>query len=175
MAEENQNVDANEVEQTEQVVSQEQIDTAVAKRLSRQKETFAKKLGIKSYSDENIENFLASIKSKDEKIVEYETASKELQTEIRERDFKLEAMQSGIANDNIDRAIKLAKLEIESDQELDIAKAFELVIDTFPMFKQQEKKSTIKIGDEVSNEVNTKTEVDQFNEKYKNSKYYKGR
>lgn len=175
MAEENKTVDTNQVEQTEQVeITQDQLDTAVAKRLKRERETFAKRLGIETYNEENVESFMASIKSKDEKIAEYEQQNKDLQTEMLDRDYNIKALQSGVDTDNIERAIKLAKLEVESDPDLDLDKAFNLVLETFPMLKSTPKKPTVKIGDEVSNEVDTKTEVDRYNEKYKNSKYYKG-
>jgi len=156
---------------TTESITQDQVDQAIAKRVSREREAFAKKLGLEQYSDESVEQFLSSTKEKDAKLTEYETKTKQYQSDILDRDFQLTAIKQGVTNDNIDRAVKLAKIEMETNQELEMGKAFELVLDMFPMFQGKET-TKVKVGDEVSKTVNEKTEIDRVLDKYKDSKYF---
>jgi len=152
-------------------LTQEEFDAALNKRMAREREGFAKSLGLETYSEESLKSFLETVTAKDTKIAEYETKQKELQTEMRTRDFKIHAMTNGIDTQHVDKAIKLAQMEMESNGELDMEKAFANVLEDFPMFKGT--KTPIKVGDKVDNKVDEKTDIDKYLEgKYKNSKYF---
>lgn len=170
--------DTNQVEKTEQVeetkaedtrLTQDQVDEAIANRLTRERKKFAEKLGLEKYDDESLDGYLAKVKDKND-LIETQKAEIEKQAGlIEDRDFKLAAIEKGVTSENVARAIKLAKTELSGD--VDINQALDNVLGDFPMLKGVQKK---KVGSEVDNTSDSKTEVDRYLEnRYKDSKYYK--
>jgi hypothetical protein len=152
--------------------SQEQVDEVVAKRLARERESVAKKLGVESYEkiDSFLEGYQGLIQQKEEINSKYEESIDHL----FDRELRLSALNNGVKPEHLDRAVKLITAELDSfsDDDLDIDKALENVLNDFPMFKGQEQ-PVRKVGAETRNEVSEKTEIDQYLDKYKNSKYYR--
>lgn len=179
--------DTNQVETTEQVeetvshdevkkdlglLSQDQVDEAIASRLKREREKFAKTLGIESYNEESVEQFLAGIKSKESLIEEQTNKIASMTQEQVNQTFTLEAMKQGVTSENIERAIKLARLELSD--EVDVTQAIENVLSDFPMLKASTQEKPVRVGSEVKNEVSDKTDVDRYLEnRYSNSKYFR--
>jgi len=147
--------------------SQEQVDEVVAKRLAREREAIAKKLGVEKY--EAVDTFLESYQSTkaDKEKLFSELAL--VKTSLLDKDIRLSALSHGVRPEHLERAVKLAQTELKDD--LDINKALEIVLDDFPMLKGSEQ-PVRKVGAETKNEVSEKTEMDRYLDKYKKSKYY---
>ena len=152
--------------------TQDQVDEVVAKRLARERESVAKKLGVESYEkiDSFLEGYQGLIQQKEEINSKYEESIDHL----FDRELRLSALNNGVKPEHLDRAVKLITAELDSfsDDDLDIDKALENVLNDFPMFKGQDQ-PVRKVGAETRNEVSEKTEIDQYLDKYKNSKYYR--
>ena len=148
--------------------TQDQVDEVVAKRLAREREAVAKKLGVESY--DKIDDFLQtyeSVTKEKEQVLQDLAATKETLTD---KEFRLTALSAGVKPEHLDRAVKLAKTELVDDITID--KALEIVLEDFPMLKG-ETQSVRKVGAETRNEVGEKTEIDRYLDKYKDSKYFK--
>ena len=148
--------------------TQDQVDEVVAKRLAREREAVAKKLGVESY--DKIDDFLQtyeSVAKEKEQVLEDLAQTKE---SLTDKDFRLTALSSGVKPEHLDRAVKLAKTELSDT--VTIEQALELVLEDFPMLKG-EPQSVRKVGAETRNEVGEKTEIDRYLDKYKDSKYFK--
>ena len=152
--------------------TQEQLDDVVAKRLAREREAIAKKLGIDKY--EAVDSFLEKYQttlSEQEEINEKYSSIVEI---AFDKELRLNALMAGVKPEHLDRVVKLANAELENvneDDELDIPKAIEIILDEFPMLKTQEQ-AVRKIGQEPSSESTSKTEMDRYLDKYKDSKYF---
>lgn len=147
--------------------TQEEVDEVIAKRLTREREGIAKKLGVSAF--DKIDEFM---KQYDETVTEKEQLHSrlgELESTILDKDFRLTALAMGIMQDHVDRAVKLAKTEL--NDEVNIEQALELVINDFPMLKGEEQ-PVRKIGSRPQTEISEKTEIDKYLDKYKNSKYF---
>lgn len=147
--------------------TQEEVDEVIAKRLTRERESIAKKLGVKNY--DGVDEFL---KQYDETVTEKEQLSSrlsELESAVLDKDFRLTALAMGVMQDHVDRAVKLAKTEV--NEEINIEQALELVLNDFPMLKGEEQ-PVRKIGNQPQGETNSKTEIDKYLEKYQGSKYF---
>lgn len=147
--------------------TQDQVDEVVAKRLAREREAIAKKLGVESYEkvDSFLENYQNTIAEKDKVLTELEQTKESL----IDKEFRLTALSVGVKPEHVDRAVKLAKTELSDDVTID--KALEVVLEDFPMLKGAEQ-SVRKVGAETRNEVVEKTEIDRYLDKYKDSKYF---
>ena len=150
--------------------TQDQVDEVVAKRLAREREAIAKKLGVESY--EKVDSFLDSyqntIAEKDKVLTELEQTKESLV----DKEFRLTALSTGVKPEHLDRAVKLAKTELSDDVTID--KALEIVLEDFPMLKGGEQ-SIRKVGAETRNDVVEKTEIDRYLDKYKDSKYFQNK
>lgn len=158
----------------EGLLTQEQFDNALNSRLARAKDGIAKELGLESYSSEAIESYVAKSKEAFSTIESLNQEKQNLTQTLQDKDFTLEALKLGVTNDNVARAVKLAKVELESNSELDANKSLELVLQDFPFLaKGEDKKTVTKVGAEVNNQQSTKNEVDEYlNSKYSNSRYF---
>ena len=153
--------------------NQEQVDEVVAKRLAREREAVAKKLGIDKYEamDSFVENFQQTLSQQEEMA----DALEEMMADLFDRDLRLTALQLGVKGDHLDRTVKLAVAELEllgQDDEIDLAKAIQTVLDDFPMLKGTEQ-PVRKVGAQTASDSESKTEIDRYLEKYKDSKYFK--
>lgn len=148
--------------------TQDQVDEVVAKRLAREREAIAKKLGVDKYEavDTFLEGYQNTIAEKDKVLSELEQTKETL----TDKEFRLTALSAGVKPEHLDRAVKLAKTELVDDITID--KALEIVLEDFPMLKG-EAQSVRKVGAETRNEVGDKTEIDRYLDKYKDSKYFK--
>ena len=165
-------VSHDEVKKELGLLSQDQVDEAIASRLKREREKFAKTLGIDSYNEESIENFLNDIKTKQEQIELQNNEISVLREAKTQQEFVMEAMKSGVKSENLERAIKLAQLEVSD--EVSIEQAIANVLEDFPMLKSGTQEKPLKVGSEVKNEVVDKTDVDRYLEnRYGNSKYFR--
>jgi len=154
--------------------NQEQVDEVVAKRLAREREAFAKKLGVEKYEaiDSFLENYQTTLSEKESLSDDFSwIVEKAFDTEIR-----LNALIAGVQPDHLDRVVKLALAEMENlgdDEDIEIEKTLSIILEEFPMLKGAEQPAAIrKIGQEAHKEGSSKTEVDRYLEKYKNSKYF---
>lgn len=157
-------------EQTEPRVygfTQDQVDEVVAKRLARERDAVAKKLGVDKYDD--IDSFLESVNSIKSEKEQFVSELGQIKETLLEKEFRLHALSVGIKPEHVDRAVKLARTEISD--EVDMEKAFGLVLDDFPMLKGGDQ-PVRKIGAETVSEGQSKTDMDRYLDKYKNSKYY---
>jgi len=151
-------------------LTQDQVDEAIANRLKREREKFAKTLGIETYNEEAIEGFLGNIKAKETQISDLTDKISSLTADNLNKEFTLTALKEGVKSENIERAVKLASLEISED--VSIEQAIKNVIEDFPMLKGESR--PVKVGNEVKSTENDKTEIDRYLEnKYSKSKYYK--
>ena len=152
--------------------NQEQVDEVVAKRLAREREAFAKKLGVEKYDaiDGFLENYQTTLSEKQELQQEYsDIVEVAFNTEI-----KMTALLAGVKPEHLDRVVKLALAEMEGvseEDDIDISKTLDTILNEFPMLKGAEQ-PVRKIGQEASSEGSSRTEVDRYLEKYKNSKYF---
>lgn len=147
--------------------TQDQVDEVVAKRLAREREAIAKKIGVESYEkvDEFLQGYQSLTKEKEQVLTDLE-ATKE---SLVDKEFRLSALTLGVKPEHLDRAVKLAKTELTDDVTID--KALEVVLEDFPMLKGGEQ-PVRKVGTETRNEVGEKTEIDRYLDKYKGSKYF---
>lgn len=147
--------------------TQDQVDEVVAKRLAREREAIAKKLGVESY--DKVDDFLQtyeSITKEKETVLQELSATKE---SLVDKEFRLTALSVGVKPEHLDRAVKLAKTELSDDVTID--KALDIVLEDFPMLKGGEQ-PVRKVGAETRNDVVEKTEIDRYLDKYKDSKYF---
>jgi hypothetical protein len=147
--------------------TQDQVDEVVAKRLAREREAVAKKLGIDKY--EAVDSFLESYQNT---VSEKETLVAELsltKESLVDKEFRLTALSAGVKPEYLDRAVKLARTELTDN--VTIEQALEVVLEDFPMLKGGEQ-PVRKVGAETRNEVGEKTEIDRYLDKYKGSKYF---
>jgi hypothetical protein len=147
--------------------TQDQVDEVVAKRLAREREAVAKKLGIDKY--EAVDSFLESYQKT---VSEKETLVAELsltKESLVDKEFRLTALSAGVKPEYLDRAVKLARTELTD--KVTIEQALEVVLEDFPMLKGGEQ-PVRKVGAETRNEVGEKTEIDRYLDKYKGSKYF---
>lgn len=154
--------------------NQEQVDEVVAKRLAREREAFAKKLGVEKYDaiDGFLENYQTTLSETEQLSEEYSwMVERAFDTEIR-----MNALIAGVKPDHLDRVVKLALAEMENqaeDEDLDINQTLTTILEEFPMLKGAEQPAAVrKIGQEAAKEGSSKTEVDRYLEKYQNSKYF---
>ena len=154
--------------------NQEQVDEVVAKRLAREREAFAKKLGVEKYDaiDGFLENYQTTLSEREELSNDFSwMVERAFDTEIR-----LNALIAGVKPDHLDRVVKLALAEMENqgeDEDLEITKTLTTILEEFPMLKGEEQPAAVRrIGQETAKEGSSKTEVDRYLEKYKNSKYF---
>jgi beta-phosphoglucomutase-like phosphatase (HAD superfamily) len=147
--------------------TQEEVDEVIAKRLSREREAIAKKLGVEKY--EAVDTFLDQYKTT---LSEKEKLNSELtniKNSLLDKEFRLSALTLGVKQEHVDRAVKLAMTEMNDETSID--QALGLVLNDFPMLKGEEQ-PVRKIGSQPQSETSNKTEVDRYLDKYKNSKYY---
>lgn len=147
--------------------TQDQVDEVVAKRLAREREAIAKKIGVESY--DKVDEFLQSYQSLTQEKEQVLTDLAATKDSLVDKEFRLTALIAGVKPEHLDRAVKLAKTELTDDVTID--KALELVLEDFPMLKGGEQ-PVRKVGTETRNEVGEKTEIDRYLDKYKGSKYY---
>lgn len=149
--------------------TQDQVDEVVAKRLAREREAIAKKLGVDKYEavDGFMETYQSAVAEKDKLASELQ----ETKQSLLDKDMRLSALSIGVKPEHLDRAVKLAQTELSDD--VDISKALEIVLDDFPMLKGGEQ-PVRKVGSDAPREGSEKTEMDRYLEdKYKNSRYFK--
>jgi hypothetical protein len=154
--------------------NQEQVDEVVAKRLAREREAFAKKLGVEKYEavDGFLENYQTTLSEREELANDFGwMVERAFDTEIR-----LNALIAGVQPEHLDRVVKLALAEMENlgeEDDIEIDKTLTTILEEFPMLKGAEQPVAVrKIGQESAKEGSSKTEVDRYLEKYKNSKYF---
>jgi hypothetical protein len=147
--------------------TQDQVDEVVAKRLAREREAIAKKLGVDKYEavDAFLEGYQNTVSEKESLVAELSQTKESLV----DKDFRLTALNAGVKPEHLDRAVKLAKTELSDDVTID--QALEAVLEDFPMLKGGEQ-PVRKVGAETRNEVGEKTEIDRYLDKYKGSKYF---
>jgi len=157
----------NQTEATVYGFTQDQVDEVVAKRLAREREAIAKKLGVDKYEavDAFLEGYQNTVAEKDKVVSELQQTKETL----IDKDFRLTALNAGVKPEHLDRAVKLAKTELSDD--VTIEQALEVVLEDFPMLKGGEQ-PVRKVGAETRNEVGEKTEIDRYLDKYKGSKYF---
>jgi ribosomal 50S subunit-associated protein YjgA (DUF615 family) len=157
----------NQTEATVYGFTQDQVDEVVAKRLAREREAIAKKLGVDKYEavDAFLEGYQNTVAEKDKVLSELQQTKETL----IDKDFRLTALNAGVKPEHLDRAVKLAKTELSDD--VTIEQALEVVLEDFPMLKGGEQ-PVRKVGAETRNEVGEKTEIDRYLDKYKGSKYF---
>jgi FMN phosphatase YigB (HAD superfamily) len=157
----------NQTEATVYGFTQDQVDEVVAKRLAREREAIAKKLGVDKYEavDAFLEGYQNTVAEKDKVLSELQQTKETL----IDKDFRLTALSSGVKPEHLDRAVKLAKTELSDG--VTIEQALEAVLEDFPMLKGGEQ-PVRKVGAETRNEVGEKTEIDRYLDKYKGSKYF---
>lgn len=146
--------------------SQEQVDEVVAKRLARERDAIAKKFGVEKYEavDSFLETYQNTVAEKEQLIVDLKTTKDTL----TDKEFRLTALAQGVKPEHVDRAVKLASVELS--EEVNVDKALEIVLEDFPMFKGAEQ-PVRRVGIEPKSEVSEKSEIDRYLDKYKNSKY----
>jgi predicted Fe-Mo cluster-binding NifX family protein len=152
--------------------TQEQVDEVVAKRLAREREAFAKKLGVDKY--EAVDSFLEQYENTVKEREEIAQQSDYYVEALFDRELRLTALSHGVNPEHLERTVKLAIAELEQvpeDEDLDLAHAISIVLDDFPMLKGGEQ-PVRKIGAETAKEGSNRTEIDRYLDKYKNSKYF---
>jgi hypothetical protein len=154
--------------------TQEQLDEVVAKRLARERDAVAKKLGVETF--DAIDGLLESYKTTQSEKAELMEKYNLMTDTALDKDIRLTALLSGVIPEHLDRVVKLAIAEIENqpdEDELNIAATIDVIVNEFPMFKNLEVEPSVrKIGQEPSTKTNSKTDIDRYNSKYDGSKYY---
>jgi plasmid stability protein len=161
-----------QTESTQYGFSQDQVDEVVAKRLAREREAFAKKLGVEKY--EAVDSFLEQYQNTVQEKQQIEEASNYYVETLFDRELRLAALSHGVSVEHLDRTIKLAIAELENvpeEEDLDLDRAISIVLDDFPMLKGGEQ-PVRRIGAEAAKEGSNKSEIDRYLDKYKNSKYF---
>lgn len=156
----------NQAEVTKYGFTQDQVDEVVAKRLAREREAIAKKFGVDKYEavDSFLETYQSTVAEKEQLVADL-TATKQTLTD---KEFRLTALAQGVKPEHLDRAVKLASVELSDT--VDVDKALEIVLEDFPMLKGAEQ-PVRRVGVEPKSEVSEKSEIDRYLDKYKNSKY----
>lgn len=153
--------------------TQEQVDEVVAKRLAREREAVAKKLGIERY--DAMDSFIESYQETVTMTSEMEEQMGDLMADLFDRELRLTALQHGVQADHLDRTVKLAVAELEmlgEEDDIDLSAAMQTVLNDFPMLKGAEQ-PVRKVGAQTTNDGESRTEIDRYLEKYKDSKYFK--
>ncbi|QWG42898.1 hypothetical protein EXW31_00140 (plasmid) [Bacillus mycoides] len=118
--------------------TQEQMDTAK----KEQEAALLKKLGVEDLNqlkdtlkgwNEHQESLKTDQQKRDEKLTTYETQIKEKDESLFNLQAENAAIKSGIKEDSINDVITLAKTKVSDD--VDIAKAIEMVVEKHPYFK----------------------------------------
>lgn len=172
VTEEQQPTTNEQTETTQYGFTQEQVDEVVAKRLAREREALAKKLGVEKY--EAVDSFIEQYQQTVQEREQIQQQSNEYIEALFDRELRLTALTHGVKPEHLERTVKLAIAELEGvpgDEDLDLAKAIGIVLDDFPMLKGGDQ-PVRRIGAEASREGNEKSDMDRYLDKYKNSKYF---
>jgi len=153
--------------------TQEELDQAVSNRIARTKETFAKKLGLESYSDEALESFVSEYKDLSGKVTELNETIATKENILFEKDLRVEALSLGVKTENLDKVAKLVKTDLQENTELDVKGALTQVLEDYPFFGNVVDQKTLQVGIETKTDKSAPNEVDAYlKAKYKNSRYY---
>ena len=133
--------------------TQEDVDKIVSSRLLRERETFAKTLGIEEYSKDAIEGITNEYKSTKSKNEEYEGKITEISTKFDEELSKtkhdLLKYKHGISEDKFDEAMAVAKTRATKN-EIDIDQALSEVVKDYPKFSSVIAKGGMETGNQTT-------------------------
>ena len=142
----------------EKMFSQEDLNKIVSSRVNKERDSFAKELGIgDKYSKESFNSFIEANKTMStefeglkEVSTSYNTKIEEMQEALTQKQTDLYKYQHGVEGENLTKAMKLSELEIEANADLTMDQALEKVLTDFPNLKTIQ--TTVpKVGSPVTN------------------------
>lgn len=156
---------------------QTEVNRVVGNRLDRTKQELAKKLGIESYSEEALESFVSEYNAMKESNTTFQEKLTTSENTLFDKDLTINALTMGVTKENLDRVNVLVKTEMQTNTELDINGAMEIVLNDFPMFKGQEVPTKpTSVGVQTTSSADAPNEVDAYlKQRYGKSKYYNGK
>ena len=161
-----------------QEIYQAEVDRVVDNRLARHNDSLAKSLGFEKYSKEAVETYVTDNTTMKGKITELETSATANKGILFDKDLEISTLKSGVKAENHTRVSKLVRAEMDSNTELDVTQALNIVLEDFPMFVATTTTETTKtpgvvVGVETTKVETPTTAKSYLDGKYGNSKYYK--
>jgi hypothetical protein len=163
-------------ETTEGKFTQAQLETKIGERLSRERKSIASKLGIESM--DKLDAFLDSNKSNVTLKDDFQEKNTTLTNTVKDKDITIDMLIANIDPDHIKNAKALTEVKMSEDDTLTFKSGLEKLVEEMPfLIRGNEQLKTdpekVKVGVEVKNQADTRTEKDKHDEKYKNSIYYR--
>jgi len=143
-------VETKNEQEVKKSFSQEEVNSIVKSRVERERDAFAKNLGLETYSKEGVESILGKSKQLE---TQYEETTKKLteyEKNLQEQTKTITALKFDIKEENLKHAFKLAEVELEAQPESSFEEALKRVIEKFPEVRKNDVK---KFGIETGNKV----------------------
>jgi hypothetical protein len=158
--------------------TQAQLETKIGERLSRERKSIASKLGIESM--DKLDAFLDSNKSNVTLKNDFQEKNTTLTNTVKDKEITIDMLKANIDPDQLDNAKALTQVKLSKDDTLNFKTGLEKLVEEMPFLirgteqqKNEQQGEKPKVGVEVKNQADTRTEKDKHDEKYKNSIYYR--
>lgn len=139
-------VEVVEQPQETKTFKQEDVDRIIKGRLDRERETFAKSLGLEKYDD--IKDFVEGYNQTKNTLTEKEKALEDLNADLSKAQNDIIKYKYQIKDDKFKEAVALAKIKQEGT-ELDLEGALKDVLKEYPSLRN----GVVKIGEEAGNQT----------------------
>lgn len=146
----NQEAEVEQQSQETKTFKQEDVDRIIKGRLDRERETFAKSLGLESYDD--IKNFMEGYSQVKNSLTEKEQALEKINADLSNAQNDIIKYKYQIKDDKFKEAVALAKIKQEGT-ELDLEGALKDVLKEYPSLRN----GVVKIGAEAGNQNDAST------------------
>jgi len=130
--------------------TQEEVNSIVKSRVERERDAFAKHLGLEVYSKEGVETVVGKAKTLESEVQESTKKLSEYEKNILEQSKTITALKFDIKEENLKHAFKLAEVEMESQPDSTFEEALKKVVEKFPEVRKVDVK---KFGIETGNKV----------------------
>jgi hypothetical protein len=166
----------NNTQNNEGKFTQAQLETKIGERLSRERKSIATKLGIESM--DKLDGFLENNKSNLDLREKFQRENIVLGEKNSDTELVVDMLKANIDPDQLDNAKALTQVKLSKDDTLDFKTGLEKLVEEMPFLirgteQQKIDPEKVKVGVEVKNVADTRTEKDKHDEKYKNSIYYR--
>lgn len=134
--------------------TKEEVNNIVKSRVNKEREEIGKVLGVDAYLNADALNkYVSEINSNKTKLTELQSASETHNKTVEELTNEKYQYKYNIKEDSLEKALTLAKLEIDKDSTLTTDKALESVLAEFNNLTTGVLPTQTKIGSQTKNET----------------------
>ncbi len=127
--------------------TQEQLDQVVKDRLTREREAFAKSVGLETYSKEVVESTINTLRDESKTLKEKEQT---YVSTIEKKEQELLGYKKGIVDGKLDEALMLAKVKQQKNEGMSLEDALTLTVDEYPTLRGTPQKQGMEVGNNVT-------------------------